>query len=127
LVDGSGRDQLWELAKLFPGIRFEEFRQDMTLKHVETLVARMTLVVDVSRLIPRLDVLCARSKINYLGKSAFWPSVPYDTLLLQARHLLTDYAYSEARVMQARKLVRRTLLSKSRARTYRTDLGCEVR
>jgi glycosyltransferase involved in cell wall biosynthesis len=108
LLEGSHRHQLQRLGELFPGIRFEEFSNEMTLDHVEELVARMTLVVGPEKLVfPCLDVLCALSKTSYLGKSRFWSSVPYDTLLLQARHLLTDHAYSETRAMQAGKAVRR--------------------
>ena len=102
LVERSFVDQLHVLEDVFPGVHVEELDATRlpTGMDLYRFIARATLVVDPeSNVRPRLDAICAMCGVNFLGKSGLWPPATGTRLVLQARNLLTDYAFSQARLL----------------------------
>jgi glycosyltransferase involved in cell wall biosynthesis len=90
------------LERLFPGTRVLSLDSWSPERDPQHLTEAAVLVVDPTGLIDGIDVACAASGTSYLGKSSFWPKMPGETLLTQARCLLTDYPLAERRLAVAR-------------------------
>jgi glycosyltransferase involved in cell wall biosynthesis len=108
LVERSYVHRFRALEDVFPGICIREICISRRVSHEDfcMLIEAATLVVDPkSSIRPRLDLICAMRGVNFLGKSELWPSVTGKRLIIQARHLLTDYAFSYARVSAAGRRV----------------------
>jgi hypothetical protein len=109
LVEQSCIDRLRALERIFPGIIIHNvgISGRLAAKELRALIDGATLVVDPKRKIhAQLDYICALRGVNFLGKSNLWPSAKGQSLTMQARCLLTDYAFSDARLSTAARLAR---------------------
>ncbi len=110
LADPAVCETLAPLRALFPGLRIAAPRSILPISR-RALLSEMKeaiLVADPDgALHPDSDLICASAGISFLGGARVWPPVPANSLLLQARLLLTDHALAAERARQARDAVRR--------------------
>jgi glycosyltransferase involved in cell wall biosynthesis len=109
LVEQSCINRLRPLERIFPGVIIHKvgISDRLSSKDLCALINGATLVVDPKRKIhAQLDYICAIRGVNFLGKSNLWPAAKGQSLTMQARCLLTDYAFSDARVSAAERLAR---------------------
>lgn len=108
LVEKSWLPGLRRLERLFPGTRVVPIPEpsSRTDGALLELIGGATLVVDPRGRIPRLDLLCALDGVSFLGRSPLWMPVPGQSLVLRARHLLTDHPRAEERATVAMQRAR---------------------
>lgn len=112
LADPSCASELLPLERLFPGIRVLKIPIPSSFgrKDLYNSTEGAMLVVDPeNRLRPGLDFICALRGVSFIGKSKLWPPVRGGRLLLRARLVLTDYAFSERRLWMARERARNAI------------------
>lgn len=112
LVSPAYTPLLRSLSALFPSVVVQEGNSPGPAEagfHDE--LAGVILVIDPGRdLHPALDLFCALASVSFIGPSPYWPAVGENSLLLQARRLLTDHPLTERRWAHALSVARRSIV-----------------
>ena len=96
--------ELAPLVRLFPGLLIEDCAPDDDLGSLLDSNAVVLVVDPEGQLEVGADLRCALARVSFIGPSAYWTQLNGDTLLLQARLVLTDHPLAAARWNHAHEL-----------------------